>query len=120
MSMWDAIRKAAGLLLSVSPAYTSAAVLVYGASVIVAGLRPRVVRGRLARLRTHLAGLRLPARSFLGALLCSLLLWGMDVLRIALVARALDVPLGAGQVIPLSLLSVLGGLLPSIGGVGVI
>lgn len=61
------------------------------------------------------------ARRELGwALLVSCLLWAMDSARIWLVAVALQVPLSGWQAIPLSMVVLVGGLFPTIGGLGAV
>lgn len=83
------------------------------------GRWPRLValrRRYVAQLATF--GIR---RAELGAAtLLSGLLWAMDSARIWLVAAALQVPLSGWQAIPLSMVVLLGGLVPTLGGLGAV
>jgi uncharacterized membrane protein YbhN (UPF0104 family) len=77
---------------------------------------------RGSRLRASLARLlelRVPAAVLGRAALYSLLLWSLDLVRLWLVAKAVRVSLSPLDVIPLSIITVLGGML-SIGGLGAV
>lgn len=50
----------------------------------------------------------------------SLLVWGQDVLRLFAIGRAFDVPLTVAQCAALNIVSLLGGFVPTIGGLGAV
>jgi uncharacterized membrane protein YbhN (UPF0104 family) len=78
------------------------------------------VRRFLQGWRERLASIKVRRRDLLLALVCGFLLWGQDLVRLILVAAALHVALNPWQAIPLSMVALLGGLVPTIGGLGVV
>lgn len=89
---------------------------------LVASLALVLLVRRAARLRAWLASLtrlRLPPTTIVATLAYSFLLWAMDLGRIYLLAAALGVRLAPLDVVPISVLSVLGGLL-SFAGLGIV
>lgn len=78
------------------------------------------VRNWLAEWRQRLTAIRMSRRNFAVAIGYAFLLWGQDLLRLFLCAAALHVWLNPWQVIPLSMVAMLGGLFPTVGGLGAI
>ena len=68
--------------------------------------------------RERLASNRVPGRVFAMGVGYSSLLWFQDVLRLACATRALGVILSPTQIATLSMLAMLGGLVPSLAGLG--
>lgn len=96
--------------------------LLWGALLVVAVTGATLLLRRAERLRawfTSLTQLRLPAPTIVATLAYSFLLWAMDLGRIYLLAASLGVWLSPLDVVPLSVLSVLGGLL-SFAGIGLV
>ena len=95
-----------------------------GGLLVLLGLGLRWQLGRLqALLRRFYARLQAFAvrpRELRQATFISCAVWAMDSARIWLVAVALGAPLRPWQAIPLSVVMVLGGLVPTIGGLGAI
>ena len=78
----------------------------------VAALRQRYVQ--------KLAVFTIRRSELFTAMLLSCFLWALDSFRIWLVAAALQVPLSGWQAVPLSMVVLLGGLFPTIGGLGAV
>lgn len=74
----------------------------------------------LRRFYARLQVFSVRRRELQQAMLVSCVVWTMDSARIWLVAAALGAPLRPWQAIPLSVVTVLGGLVPTIGGLGAI
>lgn len=70
--------------------------------------------------RQRLATISIRRQDFNWAVGYGFLLWAQDLLRLTLVAAALHVYLSPWQVIPLSMVATLGGLFPTIGGLGAV
>lgn len=70
--------------------------------------------------RQRLATISIRRQDFNWAVGYGFLLWAQDLLRLTLVAAALHAYLSPWQVIPLSMVATLGGLFPTIGGLGAV
>jgi len=73
-----------------------------------------------SRVSARFSAVRVRGQNFLLAIGCGFLLWGQDLARLCLVAAALHVPLSPWQAIPLSVVAMLCGLFPTIGGLGAV
>jgi hypothetical protein len=78
----------------------------------------RRARMRLSGWRERLAARRVSGRVFATGVGYSTLLWLQDVLRLTCAARAFGVLLAPTEIAALAMLAMLGGLVPTIGGLG--
>ncbi|HEY3383978.1 MAG TPA: lysylphosphatidylglycerol synthase transmembrane domain-containing protein [Vicinamibacterales bacterium] len=96
-------------------------VIVFVLALAILGLRQlRKARGWLAGWRERLALDRITLGVFATGVGYSSLLWLQDVLRLLCVALAFGVVLTPTQVAALSILTMLGGLVPTVGGLGAV
>lgn len=82
--------------------------------------RARSSAAWLARWRERFSTFRVGRAAMTWAVLWSLCIWAMDLGRLLIVAAAFGVSINPLQAITLSVVAVLGGLLPTIGGLGAI
>ncbi|MGE3843606.1 MAG: YbhN family protein [Vicinamibacterales bacterium] len=114
------------IALPVLPALAGGHVLaaaVAGLALLIVGL----LAGRWLRARLHASltewqqlGVRVAPRVVVAVVTLSLLVWGQDVLRLLAIGRAFGVPLTVAQCAALNIVSLLGGFVPTIGGLGAV
>jgi uncharacterized membrane protein YbhN (UPF0104 family) len=90
------------------------------AALLLAIRGARRLGARLAGWRRHLARGRVPLRVFAAGVGFSTLLWLQDVLRLMCVSLAFRVALAPPRLAMLSILTMLGGLVPTLGGLGAV
>jgi uncharacterized membrane protein YbhN (UPF0104 family) len=131
-AVWDRLSEAPPIIVlglmaligmrHLTPGWRAAAMLVGAAAAFIAG---GLAIGRLRRSAVHLAGWRerlaldrVSARVFAAGVGYSCLVWLQDVLRLICATRAVGVVLSPTQIATLSMLAMLGGIAPSLAGLG--
>jgi glycosyltransferase 2 family protein len=97
-----------------------AAAIAAGIVLVVVAVRWRRRGGAPGGWRTLVALDRVTVRVFARGVGWSFLLWLQDVVRLTVVARAFEVALGPSEAALLSVLTVVGGLVPTLGGLGAV
>ena len=87
--------------------------------VLVYRLMPRV-RTAVSKVKDYFVSTEIDRRSLALALIPAVIGWAMDVLRVMIVASAVGVHLDIRQAAALSVLATLGGLVPTVGGIGAV
>jgi uncharacterized membrane protein YbhN (UPF0104 family) len=95
-------------------------IVLVAALLVIAGPLRRAVSARVALWHDALVGVHVGGGSVAAALGCSMLVWLQDIVRIMLVAAAFRVRLAPSQAATLTMLRILGGVVPVPGGIGVV
>jgi uncharacterized protein (TIRG00374 family) len=104
------------------PAWRSGA-LAIAATVAIAALAIGIrqlkrSRDRLRQFADYLAADRVDVPTYLAGVALASLMWVLDVLRLACATRAVGVSLSIGELAALSMVAMLGGLVPGVAGLG--